>query len=306
MAFDARSRFPSIQALRHRPGSLVVACPQPWHGLGNRMRSLLGSRVLARQFRREFAYTWPVGRRFGARLDQLWNVDDRLLPGWWSRVMALRHPYRDGTLEWLPGAGDDQIWQIRTAHALSLPPGADSWEDELRGLVPVEQVAARIEAIRAAELGSVPYVGVMIRTHAVAHTQTLAASPLEWYTRRLREIRLAYPSIPFFISADTDESLREVKRQIPNCVGLANKGTYNSLRALQSSLVDLYLLASSVHIIGAHYSSFPELARSLGGDEIALETSRTDPAEAFEQRTILSQPPRPTRPHIRAAVSLTA
>ena len=101
----------------------------------------------------------------------------------------------------------------------------------------------------------------MIRAHSVAHDATLRESPVEWYLSRIEEIRSERPELGLYVAADTDAAFVQVARRFPDCVGQTDKGAYNSRPALQAAVADLYLLAGSCHILGPHYSSFPELAR---------------------------------------------
>ena len=282
----------------------VLASPKPWHGLGNRMRSVMGSRALARQHRREFAYCWPLGKHFGARLTDLWNVEDPEIPSPVSRALALRYPFRDESLTWIPAAQNQRLWQIRTAHALAFPAGVSAWEGELQDLSPADDIASRISDFRQRLLGAEPYIGVMVRTHAISHQETLAASPLDWYVERLRRLRRDHPDTRFFISADTEDGFAEISSSVPGCVGQTDKGAYNSRPALEASVADLYLLAGSVHLIGAHYSSFPELAQRLAGPDLSLETAAT--GTLLDTTALpLSRPVDPLRPHIRIPTVLS-
>jgi len=262
------------------------------------MRVLLGARVLARHRDRGFAYAWPTGRFFGASLTTLWDFEDLRVPAWFSRALALRYTYRDETLGWMQDAEGSRLWQIQTAHALALPADCPSWSDELRALRPAAEVRERVLQFHRRYLASAPYVGVMVRSHAVAHSETLLSSPLEWYERRMHEIRERSPHVVFFVSADTDEAFHRLASSVPGCVGFQGKGPYNSAQALVASVADLYLLAASSHMLGAHYSSFPELAQRLAGDGLLLETSRspTGPAQ-------ISVPESPLRPHVRLAAA---
>ena len=92
-------------------------------------------------------------------------------------------------LDWLDSAAADRIWQIRTAHALHLPPGATPWGEELQSLEPVDAIADRVRAFRERHLQAEPYIGVMVRAHSVSNVQTLEHSPLQWYIDRMRELR---------------------------------------------------------------------------------------------------------------------
>lgn len=274
----------------------VLAAPRPYHGLGNRVRSTLGSLSLAEWTGRDFAYSWPTGSSFGARFDELWEFPYRRVAPLASRLLSIRHPYRDAELGWMDDAADDRVWQIRTAHALHLPSGAVPWGARFRALVPVAAVAERITAFHERHLAAEPYVAVMVRAHAVSHAATLEHSPLEWYITRMQELRRTRPDVRFFVSADTPEAQQAVMEAVPNVRAQVDKGAYNSLAALQSSVVDLYLLASGGHIIGPHFSSFPEMAQQLAGDRVRLETSMTPDAERFGVDDVLTGVTNPLQP----------
>ena len=283
-------------------GRWVIAAPRPWHGLGNRIRSVLGARVLAQRHDRQFAYAWPTGRKFGARLDDLWTIADPTVPEPVVRLTALRYPFRDASLSWVAEAQSQRVWQVRTAHALDFADGTSAWEPELQSLSPVADIAQRVTDLHDRHLGDVPYVGVMIRTHSVAHSATIETSPTEWFVDRMRQLRSAHPTLRFFVSSDTEEALDVVSRSVGGCVGQRDKGPYNSRRALKASVVDLYLLAGSVHIVGPHHSSFPELAQRLAGPRLAMETPTTE--ERSADLDDLSRPPDPLKPHLRVPTTL--
>jgi hypothetical protein len=284
-----------------RRRGILVAVTRRHHGLGNRMRVVLGAQVLAQLEQRDFAYVWPTGRAFGARLDELWEFRQRRWPEPLSRALAPAFPYRDASLAWLDDAARKAgVWQIRTSHALSLPSGGARWHDALRRLRPVEAITDRILELAEAA-GGRPYLGVMIRSHPVAHDATLQSSPVEWYLDRIDWIRSARPELGLYVAADTDEAFDQLARRFPDCVGQTRKGPYNSRRALQAAVADLYLLAASCHMLGPHYSSFPELAQHLAGSAVALETPASAPATRFEAQDRLSVGT-PLRPEIRSTV----
>lgn len=278
------------------PRGLVIAAPRPFHGLGNRVRVVLGARSLARHVDRDFAYTWPLGARFGARFDELWDIPDRRISPLSSRLRALRHPYRGEDLSWMAAAVRERVWQIRTAHALRLPEGATPWGEELQTLRPVTALADRISSFHAAHFGAGPYVGVMVRTHPISNTQTLQHSPIEWYLERMGDIRRQRPDVRFFVSADTPEGQARLIAEVPDSFALNDKGDYNSKAALLSSVVDLYLLAGSGHILAPHYSSFPEVAQKLAGPRLRLETSMSGIETTWKPGDPLTTVADPLRP----------
>lgn len=275
---------------------LVIAAPRSHHGLGNRVRVVLGARSLARHVDRDFAYTWPLGSRFGARFDELWDIRDRRISPLSSRLRALRHPYRGEDLSWMVEATSARVWQIRTAHALRLPVGARPWGEELQTLRPVAALADRISSFHAAHFAAAPYVGVMVRTHPISNAQTLQHSPIEWYLDRMKELRRQRPDVRFFVSADTPEGQARLVEEVPNTFALSDKGDYNSKAALLSSVVDLYLLAGSGHILAPHYSSFPEIAQKLAGPRLRLETSMSGVETVWKSGDPLTAVADPLRP----------
>lgn len=277
----------------------VVAFTRKHHGLGNRLRVTLGARSLARWADRDFAYTWPTGRTFGASFDELWAFGERRIPAAWSKVLAVRHPYHSADLDWLEDARADSVWQIRTPHALHLPADASPWGDELRSLTPVPAIAHRVTDFHAEHLTGEPYIGVMVRAHAVSNLQTLQMSPVQWYIDRMRELRMQHPDIRFFLSADSPQAQSEILAAVPGTVALDDKGDYNSRRALLSSVVDLYLLAGAAHLVAPHYSSFPEVAQLLAGPGLRLETSMTGPETRLSGADGLTLAPDPLRPSVR-------
>lgn len=280
----------------------VIAVTDTWHGLGNRLRVVLGARSLATFTGREFAYTWPTGKSFGLGFDELWDFPERSIPTVLSKALSLRHPYRDAKLEWMPGAQGDRIWQIKTAHALTLPEGSQPWESLLQGLVPEASLAARIHDFYNAHLIGRPYIGVSIRTAKISHELTRKHSPVEWYLERMAAIREINPDIAFFLSADTEETQRRIIDAIPDTYALRDKGPFNSPTALRACVMEFYLLGASTHILGSYYSSYPETAQKLAGPSLLLETSMTDAATKWDATHPPMIAPDPLRPHIRAAV----
>jgi hypothetical protein len=283
----------------------VLVHTRRYHGLGNRVRAVLGGKALARSEDRELAYVWPVNRHFGASFADLWDVADRRVPATLSRALLPAYPFHDQrAVDWVDDeARRARVWQVRSAHALVLPPGAPDWTEELRALSPAARIREEVLGFHGAHLAGAPYVGVMVRLHPNSHQETLEASPLEWYVERLTGLRRRHPGLRFFVSADTPDGLAALSAAVPGCVGLSDKGGYNSRRALEASVADLYLLASSVHVVGPHWSSFPELAQHLAGPRLRLETSRTPDADLLESGPLTTAPD-PVRPHERVPADL--
>lgn len=245
-------------------------------GLGNRVRVVLGGQSLADVEGRSFAYVWPTGRLFGPRFSDLWDVREARVPRAVSRLLARRYPYRDATLTWLDDdARRERLWQLRTGAEIALPPQARPWAELYRALTPVDGIARRVQTLFDAELRGAPYVGVMIRAHAVSHALTREVSPVEWFRGRMEQIAADHPGTRFYVSCDVAEVQEEIVRSFPGAVGQRDKGPYNSVEGVRAAVADLYLLAGSGHLIGPHYSSFLHLAQHLAEDRIPVETAAT-------------------------------
>ena len=277
----------------------LIVASRPLHGLGNRVRVVLSGQALAYATNRSFDYHWPVGTAFGARLTDLWDFQDSISA---ASNLALRvlAPYRDATaLVRDPDADRRPLWHIRSGNALPLPDGAPDWHAALAALTLQADLTATVRSLHGREFGSRPYVGVMVRTHETAHDQTKLHSPLSWYVRRMQELREELDGIEFYLSCDTAQAQTELKRLFPGSASLRKSGAYNSRQAIGEAVIDLYLLASSCHILGPHYSSFPELAHFLTLGQVPLETSVGDSYARVRPPVTLSVAVDPVVPRLR-------
>ncbi len=243
-------------------------------GLGNRVRVVLGAKSLAQLEHRELYFVWPTGKLFGPKFSDLWEFSGRTIPRAISRGLARVFPYVDETLDWLDDAKRrERVWQIRTGSPLNLPPAALPWQDEFRRLLPVDEIAQKVTSIFDRSLKDAPYVGVMIRAHSVSHSKTRETSPVDWFVRRMRQIRQAAPDVRFFVSCDVEEVQSSVMEAVGGCVAQFDKGGYNTVEGVRSAVADLYLLASSGYILGPHWSSFVHLAEYLSDGKVQMETA---------------------------------
>ncbi len=243
-------------------------------GLGNRIRALLSAKALAEAEERDLFYVWSTDEFFGPRMDELWRFEaGRPVSRLMSRAVAIAFPFRDTDLTNI--SDDDRashLWQIRSGGVeVSTPSGVRDWRTEFRELEPVPEIAGRVHEVFDDHLRGRPYVGVQVRTHTVSHAKTVATSPVEWFAQRMRSIRASHPDVPFFLSCDTEESQERLQAEFSNCVALVDKGGYNTVDGVRSSIADLYLLGSSQHLIGAAYSSFVEMAVFLSDGVVPFE-----------------------------------
>jgi hypothetical protein len=271
-------------------------------GLGNRLRFTLSAQALAEAEGRRFRYLWPTDKDFSARLTELWEYE----PGESasmseSRQLLSEFPYVNEKVDfWTPEMRALPIWHVRSVNTLPVPEGSQTWEQHFRALTPVQQIRDRISDLRDAVAGR-RYVGVMIRAHERSHVKTLEASPVAWYTKRMAELQAAEPNLWFYISSDVQEVQDAVIASIPNCFGQTDKGPYNTTAGVQSSVADLYMLASSVHILAPYWSSFGDISWILSDGCVAKETSRTMHGDPTAWQ-LVDPAPDPLKPSLRAQV----
>lgn len=272
-------------------------------GLGNRVRVVLGAKVLAEHEDRLLLYVWPTGPLFGPAFTDLWDFRGGMrISRSLSRAMAPIWPYEN---EDLTKPSRVRVRQIRTGSELRLPPGLRSWREEFRDMTPSPEISDRVRRFSEAHLKGHPYVGVQIRSHQVSHQKTKEASPVSWFERRMTEIASRQPGTVFFVSSDVPEVLSRLQGEVPNVYGLTDKGGYNTTEGVKSAVVDLYLLAGSGYLLGSHFSSFLHLAEYLSGERVPVETSQSAAPEMVDlssSGSVLDA----TRPALRAATGASA
>ncbi|MGP5026162.1 hypothetical protein ACTXI4_13365 [Glutamicibacter ardleyensis] len=256
-------------------GATLLATNISNAGLGNRMRFTLSALSLATSAGRDFCYAWPQTNMFQPPLTDLWQFEHAEIT-WAEAIEAAKsHPYTAKSEELKT---EDSFWHLRSGDPLTLPAGAQTWFERLRGLTPSEAIRERVDA-SFDELRGAPYVGVSIRAHEQSHARTKEASPVSWYLNRMAEIVAQFPNMKFFISCDVPEVQDQIMAAYPTSVGLTDKGEYNSAEGVIASVVDLYLMASSSYMIVPYWSSFPIMAWELAGRRITMETSRAGQRE---------------------------
>lgn len=231
----------------------------------------MSAQALAEAEGRSFYYWWPVNDKFGASFADLWDYSggaEVSAPGpeprlqFWSFTNTDLMPHRH-----------DAVLSLEGNQVVPGFEGPSDWERLVSRLTPSPAVQAKVDAISHQLPES--YVGVQIRADKSRTEATLNASPVQWFIDRMREIKSDYPGTVFFLSADTEQSRRDVLAVVDDVVSVEKRGAYNSSEALVDAVTDLVVLAKSAHIVGPHGSSFVELAWFLGGRSQAMETSRS-------------------------------
>jgi len=226
----------------------------------------LSAHAIAQATGREFSYVWPTGPDdFGAPMADLWQYSARELERIdFSNALSVEDD--------LTALGDRAEWIIRSAYALRYDGTERSWEDLFREL-PLAPDTESLKQEVASEFGADTYVGIQMRLHPKAHRKTLDRSPLEWYVGRMHKFLQEDPDTRFYVSCDEPEVQATILRAFPTAFAIDDKGGYNSRRALETTVVDLYLLAESERIVAPHFSSLTYLAWVLSGKRQPFEDS---------------------------------
>jgi hypothetical protein len=249
-------------------------------GLGNRLRALVTAQVWARQAKRSLRVVWPVNHQFGAPLRDLFTINVAALGYTPSRIVArVFGGYQD--VEAVRLDDPRRVVVVLSGGIFTVDErGAIPLRPLLQRLQPTVAIAARVRSVAT---WTQPTVGVMIRANTHAHGNTLQHSPVSWYLERMAAMRAVDPDVPFFLSTDSPEASAVIHQHFDGVIEQSNKHPYNSRAGVAEAVTDLYCLAATTYILGAHYSSFSETAALLSGHR-GYETSRVAPVEAWDQR----------------------
>jgi hypothetical protein len=235
-------------------------------GLGNRLRSVLSALAYADATGCGLRVVWEPNAQCGAELGQLWEHTVQLVPVSRARYLA---KLSGGWQEHLKDDDLDlavfrrPILALHSSQAFSNPAGRP-WHSTISRLRPVPELRIRIADTWAQIDPQQPLVGLMVRAHSSAHSDTVASQPVAHALERLREIREIAPDATVFLSSDSPKASAVIRAKHP-VVELPAKGQFNSVRGVQDAVCDLYLLASCQWIIGSHASSFSEIAGLVAG-----------------------------------------
>ncbi len=100
----------------------------------------------------------------------------------------------------------------------------------------------------------------MIRGNRHSPKEALQHSPLQWYLKRMVSLRSQDPEVAFFLSTDSPDVSAMVHARFDGVIEQQPKSPYNSREGVADAVVDLYCLAGTTYILGAHYSSFSKTA----------------------------------------------
>lgn len=112
-------------------------------------------------------------------------------------------------------------------------------------------------------------VGIHIRRSD--NKLSIQVSPLEAFTSRMREILDKEPQAKFFVSTDCLETGMELQEKFGDAIQFRGKECKrDEVEGIQEALVDIICLSKTRYIIGSYWSSFSQIAATLGGVDLVI------------------------------------
>lgn len=258
----------------------------PREGLGNRMRAIASTWLLARQLGRQLTVVWMRDKGLNARFSDLFELPHgveglRVVEGGWrerllyapSRLCNLHlpgllrkwgfalsfneHEREDGVRRLLRGTSGRVF--ITSYSIIGNPSEEEMRQAALRLFYPSAPVRTIVEEHSA---GFTPrMIGVHIRR--TDNARSISESPTSLFIRMLEaERRSAACSI--FLASDSADEKQALLEHFPDLITDSYPTARNSTAGVQHALADMLLLARCQTIYGSFYSSFSEFAALMG------------------------------------------
>lgn len=250
----------------------------PYCGLGNRLNMITSAISLAKNTDHEVAVLWDRTPDCYAWFDELFLP----IPG--LRIERLSHFYQKAPGKsqlWLPRLMRrfmyDRCLKARKLEGSSLAGILEELPKEAKiyiegnrpfcsqegwGLIkPAAAIAQRVEKF-AAQYG--PYtVGVHIRR--TDHKEVMAHNPLERYLSLMDAELQQHPEVRFYIASDDPVVKALLHQRYPGRILMLEGLSLDrhALQGMHDSVLELFCLARTHHIIGSTGSTYSDLAQKL-------------------------------------------
>jgi hypothetical protein len=143
--------------------------------------------------------------------------------------------------------------------------------DEFKLFKPIPSLNLKINELL--DLLGLTAVGVQVRR--TDNTMSIANSPLELFTGRMKELLAADETTRFFLATDDVNVELELKLIFGDRIISPPKDlSRQTVAGIQAAVVDLFVLAGTGRILGSYWSSFSEVAAWVG--DIPLEVIKKD------------------------------
>jgi hypothetical protein len=136
----------------------------------------------------------------------------------------------------------------------------------LNFLIPTTQIRNSVQ--KNVDLFSDNTIGIHIRR--TDHVESIENSPIELFIQAIENELLIDINTKFYVSTDDIQTELFLKEKFGSKI-ITSKKTFSrtSLDGVKGAMIDLYSLAATKKIYGSYYSSFSDIAASIG--DIKLE-----------------------------------
>lgn len=263
----------------------IVACG----GLANRLRAILSTRALAIDLGVEWSVVWPLNWECRCRPDELFleNKDIKIQAVatlrhalsfetprkrnlYISRLFQSRYAYRANIIDEVDtraiadalDTGDVLLWSGITYY-----PFSEQWYAEFfRPTAAVERIVAHKCAHWRKRM-----IGVHIRRtdNAVA----IAQSPLEAFIATMQTYIDRDSSVGFYLATDDEATRNTLRAQFGDRIYASPaKATRNTSTGIIEAWSEILALSRCERLLGSYWSSFSELAATLGHIRLEVVT----------------------------------
>lgn len=143
--------------------------------------------------------------------------------------------------------------------------------DEFKLFKPIPSLNLKVNEL----LGLLGPAGVGVQVRRTDNAMSIANSPLELFTGRMKELLAANDTTRFFLATDDVNVELELKLIFGDRIISPPKDlSRQTIAGIQAAVVDLFVLAGTGRILGSYWSSFSEVAAWMG--DIPLEVIKKD------------------------------
>lgn len=251
---------------------------------------------------------WPLDKLFECPVERIWTnfpgdaIEAGDLPLIGPDVLT---DWRTITPESWSTITDPTVY-LRGYGGIPQPAGSHFWGELFRDLELTSEVRGLVEQAWADLPKVAGVLGVSMRVNELSHAKTKEHSPTEWYVAELERFSTTHPNAGIFLSCDEASIAKRMMAQFSNIVAVDYPGEYNSARAVIKAVADLYVLASATEIISPYWSSFPNMAYQLAGEQVPMRSSlRSWAGKKGDGPSVASDPVWPSRTRIPVTDWLT-
>ena len=265
----------------------------PLYGLANRMRVIDSAYRFCKTYNKKFVICWERDQVVNCPFNKLFNPLAYLKESHSYRYVRLLHKLERhfGLVRWFvqvlerchilkifkeeqyeelraftKKGGNKFLWVIVESYSVFYRTEED---DFLRDLFQLNDLMSqRLKNETKAFKTNV--IGVHVRR--TDNKDSIERSPLELFIKRMREEIIKDPEAQFYVASD-DPSVKEQllqifgKKHVVIPTGIIDR---DSEEGISQALIEMCTLSKTNHILGSYYSSFSEIASSMGNVKLEV------------------------------------